>query len=244
LKRTIAYAFLLALLLGCSNHYTKQKEDFSHFSLKDAKAQSRSDSLINGYRQLLSSEMSKTIAISLDVLTRDNSQSTLGNFVCDALKYAGEKEFSTSVNIVLVNRGGLRNNLPKGEITVGSVFELMPFENQMILLNIRGSKLIEGLKTIIAKRHSYVGLNLVVSRDSLVGATIGGKPISENEVYTLVTSDYLANGGDSFSFLAQPIASRLSDLKIRDAIIAYCLYLSKNNQFIKPYTDERLVETR
>ena len=69
---------------------------------------------------------------------------------------------------------------------------------------------------------------------------IDNKPLEKLKIYTLVTSDYLLNGGDNFMFLKESTSVIYSGKRIRDAIIDYCTYLTKNNKQVKPYTDERL----
>lgn len=189
--------------------------------------------------------MNRVIAVADGAFTRDNKQCTLGNFVCDAMWMSARKVFlHDSVDVTLVNHGGLRANLPQGDITVGHIFEVMPFENQLVMVKIKGEKLIAGIKTIVAKHHSYAGLKLELRNDSIVAGEVGGKQIDPTKTYNLVTSDYLANGGDSFNFLFEPVELKTSEIKIRDAMIDYCEQLSKQQLHIKPYTDDRLRETK
>jgi 2',3'-cyclic-nucleotide 2'-phosphodiesterase (5'-nucleotidase family) len=220
-----------------------KQETFNHYSLKEKTGQKAGDSIVSPYREKLSGEMNKVVAVSYRELTKDNSQSMLGNFVCDALKYSGDIDFKTRADLVLANRGGFRSNLPKGDITAGNIFEMVPFDNHMVLVKVSGEKLLSGLKTIVSKRHSYLGLKLVLKKDSILDVKLNGKPIEPTAMYTIITSDFLANGGDNFNFLANPLEIRVSDLLFRDAIIKYCLSLTAGNEQIIPYTDDRLRET-
>ena len=69
--------------------------------------------------------------------------------------------------------------------------------------------------------------------------TLNNIPIHQDTVYTILTSDYLANGGDNFSFLKNSIELKFLNLKIRDALIEYCKLLTSQNKTLKPYTDDR-----
>ena len=144
------------------------------------------------------------------------------------------------MHAVFIYRGGLRVNLPKGDIKVVNIFELMPFDNDLILVKIKGEKLLEGVQTIIEKKHSFSGLKIRVENDILMEATINYSLIDKEKIYTIVTSDYLANGGDNFLFLKDPVGFEKSKLKIREAIINYCIFLTENKKQIVPYTDGRL----
>ncbi len=242
MKLKLVYSlFFLLLLLACNPSFVKLKEEVNHFTIKESKESDRANKIISAYKANLDSETQKVIAIASDVLTKDKDQNPLGNFVCDALNFVGQKQFlSEEINLIIVNRGGLRNNLPKGEIRVLNIFELMPFDNEMVLVQIKGDKLLDGLKTILEKKHSFFGIELTVKNGVIIESSINGNPIDKSKTYSVVTSDYIANGGDSFNFLKNPIAIRASGTKIRDAIIEYCIELNKNGKQIIPYTDERL----
>ncbi|MBA3679929.1 MAG: 5'-nucleotidase C-terminal domain-containing protein [Bacteroidetes bacterium] len=242
MRGRILYLFLSVLLLAsCSKHYLNQKEDFSHFSLKQEPESQIAKVTIAEYKVKVDAQTEKIIAASIDVLTKDGDESTLGNFVCDALKFSGEKEFKNlPIDVVLINRGGLRANLPKGDIKVVNVFELMPFENDLILVKIKGEKLLEGVQTVLEKKHSFLGLKINAKPSEVLETTINGSSIDKEKIYTIVTSDYLANGGDNFIFLKDPLTTEKSNLKIREAIINYCIFLTENKKQIVPYTDGRL----
>ncbi|MDO8999342.1 MAG: 5'-nucleotidase [Bacteroidota bacterium] len=238
--RIISLFFTALLLFSCSKTYVKQKEDFTHNSLKQNSESENAKITIAEYKVKVDSATQKVIAITTNELLKDKEESTLGNFVCDALNYSAQQEFkNTPIDIVLINRGGLRVNLPKGEIRVINIFELMPFENDLALVKISGEKLLEGLQTLVEKKHSFLGLQLKVENNKLIEAKINNEVIDKTKNYTVVTSDYLAYGGDNFIFLKDPIELQKSNLRIRDAIINYCSYLTENKKQIIPYTDGR-----
>jgi 2',3'-cyclic-nucleotide 2'-phosphodiesterase (5'-nucleotidase family) len=237
--KKVLILFVVALFYTCKQQLVHQS-NFSHINVKESSYQDSSIKLVNFYKQQLEEETQKIIAYSVQDLKKENNQHALGNFVCDAIKYIGEKTIMDSCDIVLVNRGGLRANLPKGEIRVYNIFELMPFDNELVLLTVSGKKIIEGLNTIVVKRHSYLGLKLTIkANDEILDTKIGGKNIEENKNYKILTSDYIANGGDKFDFLMNPIEYKLCNIKIRDAIISYCIKLTEQQKQIIPYTDER-----
>lgn len=237
----ILYSFLIALVLtSCTTNYVKQKENFTHYSLKENSENKTVQTTISNYKLKVDAETEKIIATSTDAVLKDGNESTLGNFVCDAMVYSSKKEFkNTTIDLVLMNRGGLRINLPKGSIKVITIFELMPFENELVLVEITGEKLLEGLQTIIEKKHAFLGMHLKVENSKITEATINQLAIEKNKNYTILTSDYLANGGDNFVFLKNPLTLEKCNLKIRDAIINYCTFLTENKQQIIPYTDGR-----
>jgi 2',3'-cyclic-nucleotide 2'-phosphodiesterase (5'-nucleotidase family) len=242
MKLRFSYLYLLLVLFAsCNKHYLKQKEDFTHYILKDAAMESASTKkIISTYKTKIEGETEKVIATSTDVLTRNGDESTLGNFVCDALKFVADSLFPLSKpDIIIVNRGGLRAELPKGDIKVSNIFELMPFENEMVLIKISGEKLENFLTLFEYKKHPFLGAKIRMKNGKAIDFLIDNKPLEKSKIYTLITSDYLANGGDNFMFLKESVFISYSSKKIRDAIIDYCNYLTKNGKQIIPYTDER-----
>ena len=225
--------------VNCHKHYYKQKEEYKHYSLKEqSNKNNTSDSLLR-FKLKVDAETGKVIAIAADEFTKEGAETTLGNFVCDALLYAGKIEFKTEPDIIILNRGGLRINLPKGEIKVSTIFELMPFENEMVIITVLGEKLIQGLPTFLEKKHPFYGMKVKMEKNRTVSVLINGTKIDAAKSYVILTSDYLANGGDNISFLKEPLSIKLSSLKIRDAIINYCLHLTENKKQLIPYIDGR-----
>ena len=96
----------------------------------------------------------------------------------------------------LVNMGGLRNILPKGKITVSDIFEILPFENSLCVLTMKGSEMKRLFKAIASLGGEGVsGVRLEITKEGeLLDATIGGKPVEDNRLYTVATIDYLADG--------------------------------------------------
>jgi 2',3'-cyclic-nucleotide 2'-phosphodiesterase (5'-nucleotidase family) len=227
-------------LVGCSRHYVKYKQQFEHAGMKDQAVQPIMNDSITRYKKKVKAATSRVIAISAGKFTRDGDETTLGNFVCDALRYAGDKYFDPdATDIVIVNRGGLRADLPAGEITVGHIFELMPFDNEMVQVKLKGESLLELLPLMKEKKHPFYGFELKILPDKSVKMTVRKMEIIPSKTYTIITSDYLVNGGDNFTFLKEG-EIKSSNMKIRDAIVSYCDALKE----IKPYKDGRMETTK
>ena len=242
MKRQLPYALLYIALLGsCAKHYQRQKEDFNHYSLKEQNENGPVGTVVAGYKTKVTAETERVIATTQEVITRNKEQSPLGNFVCDAMKHASDSIFkSPAADLVIVNRRGLRIDLPKGDIKTGTIFELMPFDNELVLISVPGEKLMAFLPLFRQEKHPFLGATITLERDSVSGFLINGQPVDGQKTYRVLTSDYLANGGDNFKFLQDPLALQTSGFKIRDAIINYCLFLTQQGKQIIPYTDERL----
>jgi 2',3'-cyclic-nucleotide 2'-phosphodiesterase (5'-nucleotidase family) len=119
-----------------------------------------------------------------------------------------------------VNYGGLRASLPQGNITIGNVFELMPFENEVVLIKVSGMS-IRMMADKIAERggEGISGIILGIREFKVSSLQIGGKPVERDSDYWLVTSDYIANGGDQMSMFKNSIERINTKLKLRDVLI-------------------------
>jgi 2',3'-cyclic-nucleotide 2'-phosphodiesterase (5'-nucleotidase family) len=235
--RLLRYALLSVLLSACTAKLRVSETQTSHYELKQFNGDSASLSAISPYKDRLDKEMKQIIAYSDSALTRDGFESSLGNFVCMATEeFVNMNRADIADNcVIIINRGGLRNNLPQGEITRGNIFELMPFDNEIVVLKISGQKLMDGIHALL-KEKKLISYHLIMKVNDSSPETIivNNAPFDINKEYTVVTTDYLAMGGDNCSFFAKPVSYDNTGVKLRDAIITYCENLSKDNRTIKP----------
>lgn len=240
--KVIIHSVFLLLLNACQTHYKIDHTAAAHNELKNVNTYKRTDSLIDPYKLKLSKEINKELNVAIDNLTKDGNETTIGNFMCDAIKWAFDSVSKQSSNaIVLLNRGGIRTNINKGIVTVNSLFELMPFENEIEAVELKGSELKKIVTMIIEKKHAFLNLIIVVQKNGDQTVNYLGKNINDEQIYTLVTSDFLVNGGDNFTFGRSMISSKKMNLKIRDALIFYCMHLKHEGKQITPYTDGRFI---
>lgn len=241
LRKTGIFVLLFLLAFSaCKTHYSVSKKEAQHQSLKSASSSAKFDSIISPYSKVLGNEMQKELIMCNGDLTKDGHEMTLGNFVCDAVKWAYDSISKAQQNvIVLVNRGGLRANINKGMVTVNSIFEVMPFDNELEVVVISGKELDEIIKRILEKKHAFLGMTLHAQENNYA-VIVDGKGIQFETNYTLLTADFLVNGGDGFTFGQHLISQNKLNFKIRDAMINYCKHLKYMGKVISPYKDGRL----
>ncbi len=130
-------------------------------------------------------------------------ESALGNLIVDAM-LAADLSDGTRPDIAMHNSGGIRAALNRGPITFGQLYEVLPFDNQLIALDLTGSQILQILEHSIAggsARMQVAGMSFQFNSSKPPGqriteATIGGEPLEQERVYRVVTIDYLAGGGD------------------------------------------------
>jgi 2',3'-cyclic-nucleotide 2'-phosphodiesterase (5'-nucleotidase family) len=242
LKKTGIFIVLsLLTFYSCKNHYSVVNSQATHQSLKNNSSSFKFDTLISPYKAQLNSEMTKELVMSEGDLTKDGAETTLGNFICDAMKWAFDSimGLKSEGGIVLMNRGGMRANINKGMVTVNSIFEVMPFDNELEYVIIDGKEFGDVLKRVVEKKHAFYGMAIKVEKNGEFIATMAGKKVVEDSNYPMLCADFVVSGGDGFTFGKKLIQEKKLGLTIRDAIINYCRHLKFSKKTITPYLDGR-----
>ena len=251
MQRSFSYILLITwffLFLNCKTQYVISTTEDWNLVVSDSVIQLDSQlvSLYLPYKNILEKDMSRVIAVSAEEMVKDRPESNLTNFLADLLLEEG-KEIATEMGenfhpaISYYNYGGIRTFLPKGEITVGKIFELMPFENELVFLELSGAQVLEFLNIIVAKGGESVGgARFKISDNKAKHVEVDGKPLNENEFYWLVTNDYVAAGGDGLEVLTRRNDFVSGNIKIRDVIIAHLEKKYEKGQEISAKPDGRI----
>lgn len=144
------------------------------------------------------------------------------NWATDALWAAAKKVYPGKVDIAIVNMGGMRCSWSKGPITRGNVFELMPFDNRLVVLTLKGADVIALCESFAQYGGQGVaGMRVKVRQNKLKDVRVAGKKVNPQALYTVATSDYLSGGTDHMEALTRYVDYWNSDLLIRDLYIDY-----------------------
>lgn len=215
------------------------------FNSKDfASADSSLWQSILPYKSKLDAEMNGVLGKTSMALTKEIPEGLLGNFVADLVMEQTPLYYypadNSKADFCFLNNGGFRASLPAGDITRRNVFEVMPFENELVVVTLNGSQVNLLLKYIISKGGIPVsGLRMKIKNNQPKDILINNIPFDSTKIYKAVTSDYLANGGDNLFFLAEA-KKEYAGLKIRDAILEHCLKLNKLGKLIESKLDKRI----
>ncbi len=229
---------------GIENNLTR-RESFYVDSLNAPKPDSVALEMIMPYKTEMEQQMNVVLAYSEKTMIKQQPEGILNNFVADLmLKKSTElyKAFDTArIDICLFNYGGLRNPISKGAITLENVYQLMPFENMVSVLTISGSST-KKMFDYIAKKNGMPlsGARVGIKNDKPVDILINGYAIDTNRNYKVVTSDYLADGGDNMDFFKNPVAKTSLGIKLRDMIIVYLKEETAMGRTINVNLDKRI----
>ncbi|GEO07216.1 hypothetical protein AAE02nite_48800 [Adhaeribacter aerolatus] len=200
------------------------------------------EALIAPYRQKLESQMNEVLGYSAQELRKVSSgESALGNFVADVQMAQVMPLLGKPIDLSLMTTGGLRATIPKGPITLSNIFELSPFENELVVLTLPGTtlkKLFEHgaqSKNLILKNATFT-----IKNDKPFNIRIKGEPLDPGKSYTVVVSDYLANGGDDLFLLKEATKVEPTGILVRDALIKHIRQLTAQNKKIEARVDGRM----
>ena len=224
------------IIIACSPSYNLQS-----YNAEVIEVQSPVDStvlaIITPYQNGIESQMNEVLCVSEMEMKKGRPESLLGNFVTDlCLNYA-------DAHVCVMNTGGLRSALQKGNITRGDIYTLMPFENELVVLEL-DIESFKGLVDYITKRggEPFSGMTLKASSKGYDIEEVSGMEdyfdFNKGNKIRVLTSDYLANGGDKMWFFKDKEQNKVG-IKLRDAIIDHC---SKSDT-ISSKLDNRLIFT-
>lgn len=194
-------AVLVMAVSACRSHYEVagiQRSRLLIDSRYDAPMDAQTDAFLSPYKHVVDSVMGPVVGRSARYMTAQRPEGTLSNLLADILVWAA-KDYNEQPDLGIYNMGGVRADLPKGEITYGNVLDVAPFENKISFVTLSGEVLLELLGQIAAvggegMSHS---MRMVITKDKkLVSATINGEPIDPARSYRITTIDYLLGGTD------------------------------------------------
>jgi 5'-nucleotidase len=223
---------LVFLMLGCVNEkQSVSKIEGKRINVNDSLTPNQEiEDFIKPFRERIQKDMNTVLSYAPKDMHKNDGklETTIGNLMADLVKSQSEpvykKRTGKSIDICLLNHGGIRAPIAKGPIKVQTAFNVMPFENSIVVAELT-SENIHNMVEYLAKAgraHPISGMTIKLNQDAkATEVLINGKPIEDGKTYTVVTSDYLQNGGDRMNFLKNPASLEVLDYKIRNAMIDY-----------------------
>ena len=140
-------------------------------------------------------------------------------------------------------KGGIRVDVPKGAIKLSNIFELMPFENELVAFTLKGTDVQELINFVAASNGQPIaGIRLKIADKKPVDIFIKGKPFDPQKTYRVLTSDYIAGGGDNALGFKNPVEKKVLGLKVRDALINYVKEIQAAGKTLNPQLDGRITK--
>lgn len=185
------------------------------------------EALIKPYHDKVLAQMQEVLGVAPVALGKNAGENPVVNFVADLQRTAAAQALHQPIALGVMTNGGMRAPLPAGPITLGNVFELMPFENELVVVD-APSAIVQQLFNYAAPvRMAVSGATYTVDADKHPqNILIGGQPLDLTKTYSIAMSDYLAGGGDNMLFL-RGVPERSTGLLLRSAIADHIRALTK-----------------
>ena len=230
LRFNITLILAIILTVSCRQNYSHSLASHENINISDSIVQDLEiEKFIAYYRDSLEAEINIVIGKNREEMRSFKPESPLSSFVADIILDKG-KELLKERNepdadipaIAIMNVRGLRASLKAGDITVSNIFQVMPFENKLTTLFLKGED-IELLFEHIAKSNGdgLAGATCVLTSEGMKDIKIAGQPFDKEKCYWVFAPDYLADGGDSYFVLQNSLKREVTSLRVRDLIIAH-----------------------
>lgn len=213
-------------------------------SATDATADNSYTEWLHPYKQKIDAEMNVVIGYAAETMRAHKPESLLSNFSADVYLKVASDYLKMPVDMSVVNLGGLRTQVPQGTITMRKVFELMPFENELVVVWIRGDKLLELLNGFAAVGGQGVaGVRMTITNGKATDITVAGKALDTQRLYSIATNDYLAGGNDNMPQLAMYEKRENTGLKVRNILLGFIKGETAAGRKIESRLDGRIRQT-
>lgn len=210
---------------------------------------------ISPYRDSLDYKMNVVLGRTKYDMPRFRPQSPLGNFTSDVLREVGSRFYDHPMDVAIMNVGGLRNDLYAGDIKLGDIYRVFPFENTLAILEIKGKYLEEAIHQVEGKRlEAFSGTQITLNikhetkpdgelqeTSKVTNILIGGEPIDPERIYYVSTIDYLAEGNDGLTSLTKAEKYTNTGILLRDLMVNHIKELNSKKVEIVTRMDNRVI---
>lgn len=227
MRRLLPYIIPVLFFGGCRAGYVSTAKPASGTKVEKTVGDARMEKIIAPYRVRVNEQLAEKVGTTPAALEKGLPESELSNMMADAALWSArtwavgptEKYLP---EMCMLNSGGIRTALPAGTVTMGHIYELMPFENEIVLLKLSPDSLRSLVKYIAEKGGAPVsGIRMHIGGNVAGQVQINGQAFAFDRSVWVATSDFLAYGGDGMTFFSKPLEYVETKIKVRDAIAAY-----------------------
>ncbi|MDB4752231.1 5'-nucleotidase C-terminal domain-containing protein [Winogradskyella sp.] len=241
--------FSTAAFLSCVEDYHLTKIKGKRIEINNEINGDKSiEEFVKPFRENVNKNLDSVISFALQTYSKSDGEynTAIGNLMADAVFEEANplfnKQTGQNIDFVILNHGGIRSIIPKGNITTRTAYKVMPFENSTVVVSLKGTQINEMLKYLsMAKRAHPLSKQVQITLDKdfqVTSASINNQPIDADRTYYVATNDYLYNGGDRMSFFHPNDSLYVLDYKIRNVLIDYF----KKRDTISPKIDNRFIQ--
>jgi 2',3'-cyclic-nucleotide 2'-phosphodiesterase (5'-nucleotidase family) len=174
-------------------------------------------------------------------MVREYPECELSDWFIDELMRAAEEKAGKKVDFGVTNFGGIRVDMPEGDVLMDDIVSMFPFKNNLCFLELYGRDIRALLEQLASTSWQVVGgARCVVQDGKLVSAEIGGEPIDDDRIYGVATISFLLNGGDGLSVARNAVSLQMFDEYILDVMLPCVQRLAAEGKPIEYQMDGRI----
>ena len=164
----------------------------------------------------------EVIGYSDHEITEGKPESELSNLIIDIVMEEVHELTGKPVHIGVLNFGGIRADLPSGNILMDDVESMLPFINYLVYVEHKGSQIRKILESMAPKRFQVLGgVRIVVEDNKIASIEIAGEPLDDEKVYGMATISFLLNGGDGLNLAQDALVVEQLDAIVNEPVIKY-----------------------
>jgi 2',3'-cyclic-nucleotide 2'-phosphodiesterase (5'-nucleotidase family) len=178
--------------------------------------------VVKPYKDGVDKEMSPVLGMSRVAMSAGKPESLLGNWVADVLVEGSTCAGGPKADFGLANVGSLRSRMPEGIVRRGDILQISPFENNLVVLEMKGKDVLELMRNIAAVKGEAVSREVRMEMDAegnVLQVRIGGKEIDKKRTYLIATLDYLAEGNDRLYALKKHKRRHETGMSVREIMM-------------------------
>jgi len=225
--------------VSCNTSYKAENVQYSNYRIQQHNEGSKSiATIVKPYSDSVNKLMNVVIGYNEAQLEKKKQGNTLGFFITDAYLEMAKQKVDPRIDAAFMNSGGIRlPEMAAGPVTQGKIFELMPFDNLMVLLKMKGSLLKQYLDTLAAGEGVIEsGITMQIVNKTAEQVMVGGKALDLDADYTIVHSDYVAISSN----LLKNIPRSSNGYLLRDALLDYVKFINSQNKKVTVTNTDRI----
>lgn len=183
----------------------------------------------------------EVIGYSDHEITEGRPESELSNMIIDLIMAEVQEVTGKTVHMGVLNFGGIRADLPAGNILMDDVESMLPFINYLVYVEHKGSQIRSILESMAPRRFQVLGgVKIIVENNEIASIEIGGEPLDDEKVYGMATISFLLNGGDGLNLADNALVVDKLDAIVNEPVLKYIRKETAAGRKIEYKTDGRI----
>lgn len=256
-NRLLSYCFIFLISVFGNFNSVNAQESVSKYNvtyqsvLLDSTYAQPIDLTMSTYIEILRSKMGEKLNLVIGYASSDlhrfKPQSPLSNFLTDNLlnfgnSYLAINKTEGTIDLSLLNFGGIRGSILAGNITIENLYQIAPFDNTVVIIDIKGSELKKVFKKFSEKDNAaFSNAQTIYQNGRILSYTVNGEPINDLKIYKMITLDFLQSGGDGYLEGLDFENVIYTGIGVRDVYISQIETLTKAGQKIEGKMDNRVI---